>query len=100
MAAPEAPVCYVGVSRRSAAFRLMKQMVLPRLLLLFRTSNWKKAVILIHSLCFVVLCRGGKKAKGLGKTSKGSKDMSESKTNKTRLVCYFVFFNFSFDLVL
>ncbi|KAF3448619.1 hypothetical protein FNV43_RR09332 [Rhamnella rubrinervis] len=26
MAAPEAPVCYVGVSRQSAAFRLMKQM--------------------------------------------------------------------------
>ncbi|KAL5814240.1 hypothetical protein ACOSQ3_025030 [Xanthoceras sorbifolium] len=26
MAAPEAPVCYVGVARQSAAFRLMKQM--------------------------------------------------------------------------
>ncbi|XP_055821613.1 G-patch domain-containing protein 1 [Solanum dulcamara] len=26
MAAPEAPVCYVGVARKSAAFRLMKQM--------------------------------------------------------------------------
>ncbi|THG10978.1 hypothetical protein TEA_024341 [Camellia sinensis var. sinensis] len=27
MAAPEAPLCYVGVARKSAAFRLMKQMV-------------------------------------------------------------------------
>ncbi|XAR70251.1 hypothetical protein NMG60_11027040 [Bertholletia excelsa] len=26
MAAPEAPVCYVGIERKSAAFRLMKQM--------------------------------------------------------------------------
>lgn len=26
MAAPESPVCYVGVARQSAAFRLMKQM--------------------------------------------------------------------------
>ncbi|KAF5802728.1 putative G-patch domain-containing protein [Helianthus annuus] len=26
MAAPEAPLCYVGVARKSAAFRLMKQM--------------------------------------------------------------------------
>ncbi|XP_010261363.1 PREDICTED: uncharacterized protein LOC104600219 [Nelumbo nucifera] len=26
MAAPEAPVCYVGIARQSAAFRLMKQM--------------------------------------------------------------------------
>ncbi|CAN1778288.1 G-patch domain-containing protein 1 [Linum perenne] len=26
MAAPESPVCYVGVARKSAAFRLMKQM--------------------------------------------------------------------------
>ena len=29
MAAPEAPLCYVGVAKQSAAFRLMKQMVLP-----------------------------------------------------------------------
>lgn len=28
MAAPEVPLCYVGVARESAAFRLMKQMVL------------------------------------------------------------------------
>lgn len=27
MAAPEAPACYVGIARQSAAFRLMKQMV-------------------------------------------------------------------------
>ncbi|XP_028115580.1 uncharacterized protein LOC114313392 [Camellia sinensis] len=26
MAAPEAPICYVGIARKSAAFRLMKQM--------------------------------------------------------------------------
>ncbi|GJV19794.1 PIN2/TERF1-interacting telomerase inhibitor 1 [Tanacetum coccineum] len=26
MAAPEAPLCYVGVAKKSAAFRLMKQM--------------------------------------------------------------------------
>lgn len=29
MAAPEAPLCYVGVAKQSAAFRLMKQMVHP-----------------------------------------------------------------------
>jgi len=29
MAAPESPLCYVGVARQSAAFRLMKQMVNP-----------------------------------------------------------------------
>lgn len=28
MAAPEAPLCYVGIARQSSAFRLMKQMVL------------------------------------------------------------------------
>ncbi|CAL5416380.1 unnamed protein product [Camellia sinensis] len=27
IAAPEAPICYVGIARKSAAFRLMKQMV-------------------------------------------------------------------------
>lgn len=27
MAAPESPLCYVGIARQSAAFRLMKQMV-------------------------------------------------------------------------
>ncbi|WOL04050.1 hypothetical protein Cni_G12771 [Canna indica] len=31
MATPEAPTCYAGVARQSAAFRLMKQMVLVQL---------------------------------------------------------------------
>jgi len=43
MASPEAPLCYVGVSRKSAAFRLMKQMVLFLLLQISSFSllfNW------------------------------------------------------------
>ena len=35
MAAPEAPLCYVGIARQSAAFRLMKQMVLSLSLSLY-----------------------------------------------------------------
>jgi hypothetical protein len=44
MAAPEAPLCYVGVAKKSAAFRLMKQMVRPLssfpLIFLFENLDW------------------------------------------------------------
>lgn len=95
MAAPEAPLCYVGVARDSAAFRLMKQMVVFSSLFLI-LSNFK-ATIFTWRIClcfFVVLYRVGKKEKGLAKTSKESKDMLESKTNKTLLVCVIFFILF------
>ena len=39
MAAPEAPVCYAGVQRESAAFRLMKQMVISSSLYFFSSDH-------------------------------------------------------------
>lgn len=72
MAAPEAPLRYVGVPRESAAFRLMKQMVLT----LFSMQKYVQLFRFMYFLKCVIYCvfgcvfRDGKKAKDLGRISK------------------------------
>jgi len=87
MAAPETPLNYVGVARKSAAFRLMKQMVLFSLSLSIVTFSyyWFCILILLNS---IHLLRDGKKEKVLAKKNKGSKDTFVSPTNKTLLVSF------------
>lgn len=49
----------------------------------------------LNLFCFdlvMFVCRDGKKERGWGKTSKGSKDILEWKTNRTLLVCLFFIF--------
>jgi len=100
MAAPESPLCYVGVARQSAAFRLMKQMVnAPSLLPPFNLFYTFHIYIEFNYIMYNV--RVGKKEKVLEKISRGSKDTFESKTNKTLLVSSFsLFFNFTFPFYL
>ena len=92
MAAPEAPVKYVGILKESAAFRLMKSMVSS---IFFSWMIVVSVEISLKGMMFwngdIFVCRDGKKEKDLVKTSKGSKAMSESRTNKTQLVRFFFF---------
>lgn len=48
-------------------------------------------------LKIVLLYRGGKKERGLGKTSRGSKAMLESKTSRTLLVGFLLMLFFPFE---
>ena len=88
MAAPEAPLNYVGVARKSAAFRLMKQMVYfyIHLIYLFKALIFLISFIICNG--FGILFRDGKKVKGLGKRNKGLKDMLGFRINKILLVCF------------
>jgi len=96
MAAPESPLCYVGVARQSAAFRLMKQMVNPPFLLPLCNSFYTLDIYIEFNYIMYNV-RVGKKEKVWEKRSRGSKDTFESKTNKTLLVSSSsFFFNFSF----
>lgn len=70
MAAPESPLCYVGVARQSAAFRLMKQMVHPH-----SASSLKLFKRVLNCVYYYV--RGGKKVKVWEKRSRGLKDTFE-----------------------
>lgn len=91
MAAPETPLCYVGVARQSAAFRLMKQMV-SIIISLPRYCLFVIIIIIDCALNSITVCdsfRDGKKEKALAKRSRGSRDMFESVTSRTLLVCFF-----------
>lgn len=72
MAAPEAPLCYVGVAKQSAAFRLMKQMVLLPILsdfcfFFFQRLDW---IVWIEIFVYV---KGWEEGEGLGKDKQGIK---------------------------
>ncbi|KAL6006733.1 hypothetical protein ACLOJK_032226 [Asimina triloba] len=79
MAAPEAPLCYVGIAKQSAAFRLMKQMVVffsPPLICLNITSLSRASVLSMHqtlSVCDRNDAKGWEEGEGLGKDKQGIK---------------------------
>ena len=86
MAAPETPLNYVGVARKSAAFRLMKQMVPISLYRYFFLFSF--VIDFVYIEIWFICLRDGKKEKVLAKKNKGSKDTFVSPTNKTLLVSF------------